>query len=478
MLKAREDPETTLRRLNEAGVFGRFIPDFGRVVAQMQYDMYHSYTVDEHTIRAIGMLNRIESGALKDELPVASAVVHKLLSRRVLYIAVLLHDIAKGRGGDHSVLGAEVAMKLCPRLGLEQDETETVAWLVRNHLLMSNTAFKRDIDDPSTIEAFSAAVQSVERLRLLLVLTAADIRAVGPKTWNAWKAALLRELYYRTEERLSGGLITEGREARVKAAQDALRPLLPEWNDAEFAEYAARAPNSYWLGFAPETHARHARLVREATVALAPVVLETRVDRQRAVTEITIVAPDHPGLFARIAGAMALSGADIVDARIFTLTNGLALDTFTIQAAEGRPFDRSDRLAKLAANVERVLAGGVRPEQELRRLPQRLPNRTRAMSVTPRVLIDNKASATHTVIEVTGRDRPGFLYRVTSALTGQNLQISTAKISTFGVSAVDVFYVKDRFGLKVDRETRLLQIREALLAALAEEPEAALPAAN
>ena len=243
MLKAREDPETTLRRLNEAGVFGRFIPDFGRVVAQMQYDMYHSYTVDEHTIRAIGMLNRIESGTLKDELPVASAVVHKLLSRRVLYIAVLLHDIAKGRGGDHSVLGAEVAMKLCPRLGLEQDETETVAWLVHNHLLMSNTAFKRDIDDPSTIEAFSAAVQSVERLRLLLVLTAADIRAVGPKTWNAWKAALLRELYYRTEERLSGGLITEGREARVKAAQDALRPLLPEWNDAEFAEYAARAPN-------------------------------------------------------------------------------------------------------------------------------------------------------------------------------------------------------------------------------------------
>ena len=478
MLKAREDPETTLRRLNEAGVFGRFIPDFGRVVAQMQYDMYHSYTVDEHTIRAIGMLNRIESGTLKDELPVASAVVHKLLSRRVLYIAVLLHDIAKGRGGDHSVLGAEVAMKLCPRLGLEQDETETVAWLVHNHLLMSNTAFKRDIDDPSTIEAFSAAVQSVERLRLLLVLTAADIRAVGPKTWNAWKAALLRELYYRTEERLSGGLITEGREARVKAAQDALRPLLPEWNDADFTEYAARAPNSYWLGFGPETHARHARLVREARTAVAPVVLETRVDRQRAVTEITIVAPDHPGLFARIAGALALSGADIVDARIFTLTNGLALDTFTIQAAEGRPFDRSDRLAKLAANVERVLAGGVRPEQELRRLPQRLPNRTRAMSVTPRVLIDNKASATHTVIEVTGRDRPGFLYQVTSVLTGQNLQISTAKISTFGVSAVDVFYVKDQFGLKVDRETRLLQIREALLAALAEEPEAALPAAN
>jgi [protein-PII] uridylyltransferase len=468
MLTAPEDPETTLRRLNEAGVFGRFIPDFGRVVAQMQYDMYHSYTVDEHTIRAIGILSRIEAGSLADELPVASAVVHKVLSRRVLYLAVLLHDIAKGRGGDHSELGAEIAMKLCPRLGLEPDETETVAWLVRRHLLMSNTAFKRDMDDPSTIDDFAAGVQSIERLRLLLVLTAADIRAVGPKTWNGWKATLLRELYYRTEERLSGGLITEGREARVKAAQDAVHPLLADWSGEDFAAHAARAPASYWLGFPAETQARHARLVREAEASSAPLLIENRIDAAREVTEITIVAADQPGLFSRLAGALALSGADIVDARIFTLTNGLALDTFTIQTAEGKPFDRPDRLAKLAANVERVIAGGVRPEQELKRLPQRLPSRTRAMSVVPRVLIDNKASATQTVIEVTGRDRPGFLFLVTSALTQQNLQISTAKISTFGVSAVDVFYVKDQFGLKIDKEARLAQIREALMAALAE----------
>ncbi len=471
MLTAPEDPETTLRRLNEAGVYGRFIPDFGRVVAQMQSDMYHSYTVDEHTIRAIGMLSRIESGALVEELPVASAVVHKVLSRRVLYLAVLLHDIAKGRGGDHSELGAEAALRLCPRLGLELEESETVAWLVRHHLLMSNTAFKRDIDDPSTIDAFAAAVQSIERLRLLLVLTAADIRAVGPKTWNGWKATLLRELYYRTEERLSGGLITEGREARVKAAQEAARRLLPDWGAEAFAAHAARAPASYWLGFPPEAQARHARLVREAEASAAPLLIESRVDPARWVSEITILATDQPGLFARLAGALALSGADIVDARIFTLANGLALDTFTIQTAEGGPFDRPDRLAKLAANVERVLAGGERPEQVLRRLPARLPSRTRAMSVVARVLIDNKASATHTVIEVTGRDRPGFLYQVTRALTAQQLQISTAKISTFGVSAVDVFYVKDQFGLKIDKEARLSQIREALLAALAEGEE-------
>jgi len=468
MLTSKKDPETTLRRLNEAGVFGRFIPDFGRVVAQMQYDMYHSYTVDEHTIRAIGVVSRIEAGELKAELPVASAVVHKIVSRRVLYLAVLLHDIAKGRGGDHSELGEGVAHKLCPRLGLAADETETVAWLVRHHLLMSNTAFKRDIEDPSTIDAFAAAVQSIERLRLLLVLTAADIRAVGPKTWNSWKATLLRELYHRTEERLSGGLITEGRETRVKAAQAALRPLLPDWTDRDFAAHAARAPASYWLGFDSAEHLRHARMVEEAETTAAPLLVETRVASQAGVTHVTILAADHPGVFSRIAGAFALSGADIVDARIFTLANGLALDTFAIQTVAGGAFDRPDRLAKLAANIERVLAGGVRPEQELKTLPARLPGRTRAMAVTARVLIDNKASATHTVVEVTGRDRPGFLYLVTGALTALKLQISSAKISTFGVYAVDVFYVKDQFGLKIESEARLAQMREHLLAALAE----------
>ncbi len=198
ILTSRKDPATALRRMNEAGVFGRFMPDFGRVVAQMQYDMYHIYTVDEHTIFAIGILHDIEAGKIKEELPLATSLIGTIQSRRALYLATLLHDIAKGRGGDHSVLGAEVAQKLGPRVGLSEEEIETVAWLVRWHLLMSNTAFKRDIDDPQTIHDFAEKVQSPERLKLLLVLTAADIRAVGPKVWNGWKGSLLRELYHRT----------------------------------------------------------------------------------------------------------------------------------------------------------------------------------------------------------------------------------------------------------------------------------------
>ena len=230
ILTSRKDPMISLRRMNEAGVFGRFVPDFGRVVAQMQYDMYHHYTVDEHTIFAIGILHDIETGKLKDELPLATSIMPTIDSRRALFLAVLLHDIAKGRGGDHSILGEGVAQKLGPRLGLTDEETETVAWLVRWHLLMSNTAFKRDIDDPQTIQDFAAKVQSPERLKLLLILTAADIRAVGPKVWNGWKASLLREVYHRAAGVMSGGLISTERDQRIAAAQEAVRALLPDFS--------------------------------------------------------------------------------------------------------------------------------------------------------------------------------------------------------------------------------------------------------
>ena len=471
ILTSKKDPEIALRRMNEAGVFGRFVPDFGRVVAQMQYDMYHVHTVDEHTLFAIGILSRIENGTLKDDHPLSTAVIGTIDSRRALYLAVLLHDIAKGRGGDHSVLGEEVAQKLCPRLGLTAEETEQVAWLVRWHLLMSNTAFKRDIDDPQTIRDFVEKVQSPERLKLLLVLTVADIRAVGPKTWNGWKAALLRELYNRAFDVMSGGLVAEARDARIAAAQAAVRQLLPEFSEEDFAAFVSRGYPFYWLSFDAQTHARHARLIREAERIAAPLTVDKRVDVRRSVTEVTLYTADHPGLFSRIAGALAVSGANIVDARIMTMANGMALDTFWVQDASGGAFDRPDKLARLAVLFENVLSGRLKPHVELRR-PAAVPSRTRVFEVTPRVLVDNKASASHTVVEINGRDRPGLLFELTRALTGINLQISSAKISTYGVKVVDVFYVKNIFGLKVEHEGKLREIRETLLAVLAEPEEA------
>ena len=357
MLTSQHDPETTLRRLNEAGVFGRFVPDFGRVVAQTQHDMYHTYTVDEHTIRAIGILSRIENGTLKEDHPLSADVVHKILSRPVLYLAVLLHDIAKGRGGDHSVLGADVAMQLGPRLGLSAAETETVAWLVRYHLAMSGTAFQRDLMDPKTIETFAALVQSPERLRLLLVLTVCDIRAVGPNVWNGWKAALLRQLYNAAEQVLSGGTLSGGRAERIKAIQGEVGQA-PRRLDRGREGRAFRARLCALLAVVPDPTRWPARpsWCARAERDRQPLAIEHRIEADRSVTEITIYTLDTHGLFARLAGAMAISGANIVDAKIFTLANGMALDTFWIQDLEGKPFDGPQRLARLAARVEIALS--------------------------------------------------------------------------------------------------------------------------
>ncbi|MDE2166201.1 MAG: [protein-PII] uridylyltransferase [Alphaproteobacteria bacterium] len=475
ILTSRKDPEVALRRLNEAGVFGRFVPDFGRVVAQMQYDMYHIHTVDEHTIFAIGILAKIEKGLLKDELPLATSLVPTIdaASRSALYLAVLCHDIAKGRGGDHSILGEEVAQKLGPRLGLSAEETETVAWLVRWHLLMSATAFKRDIDDPKTISDFVDRVQSPERLKLLLMLTVVDIRAVGPKVWNGWKAALLRELYHRAADLMAGGLV-EGHLERISRAQEDVVKLLPDFSRDEIESFVAKGYPFYWLSFEPEAMARHARLIREAERSGKPLTVEARVDPQRAVTEVTVYTADHAGLFSRIAGALALAGANIVDAKILTMQNGMALDTFTVQDQIGGAFDKPERLNRLEATLEGVLSGAIKAHVELAR-PPAIPPRTRTLALPPRVIINNTASATHTVIEVNGRDRAGLLFQVTRALTALNLQISSAKISTYGEKVVDVFYVKDLFGHKIEDEARLKIIREGVLAALTDPTAAQNP---
>jgi len=458
------EPEQALMRLNEAGVLGRFIPDFGRVVAQMQYDMYHVYTVDEHTIRAIGILNGIETKRLEEDHPVASSVIGEVQSRRALYLGVLLHDIAKGRGGDHSVLGARVATKLGPRFGFSDWETETVSWLVRHHLLMSNTAFKRDIEDPKTVTDFIAIVQSPERLRLLLILTVADIRAVGPTVWNEWKAGLLRELYWCAQEALSGGTSRQRRAQRVERARIRLRERLSNWPDDAVEQHLARGEDSYWLSVDTESQAWHAELIRDTDASGKSFEVAIRAEPERDVSEITVYAPDHPGLFAAIAGAMALSGATVVDAKIQTLNNGMALDSFWAQDSSGRAFDVGRDLARLRKRVEDAIQGKFSPKKELVKAQKSaLSSRIRAFEVAPRVLIDNMASQHHTVIEINGKDRRGLLYEVTAVLTASGLQISSAHISTYGERVVDVFYVKDVFGLKVTSETKIKGIRKELL---------------
>jgi [protein-PII] uridylyltransferase len=469
VLTSKRDPETVLRWMNEAGVFGRFVPDFGRVVAQMQFDMYHHYTVDEHSIRAIGLLSKIERGLLKDDHPLATALFKQIASRRTLYVAVLLHDIAKGRGGDHSKLGAEVAMALCPRLGLTDAETETVAWLVRQHLLMSMTSQRRDIADPKTIQDFTDEVQSLERLRLLYLLTVVDITAVGPGTWNSWKGQLLLSLFEGAEEKLRLGHKQSGRKERIAATQDALFAALG-WSASRFARHLFRLSDSYWLAEPLDVLQRNARLIDRVDRDPAKAKpVELAVQPERGATLISVYTKDRPGLFYRLAGAISLAGANIIDARIHTTDDDMALDNFLVQGVGRGPISEPHKLKRLEAAVMDALGGSEPSVDQLatRALPLR---RAEAFNVQPAAFIDNNASSRYTVVEINARDRAGLLFELARALYLAKTIIRSAHVATHGERAVDVFYLTGLKGAKIEAPAQLKAIEAAVLKAASREP--------
>ncbi len=472
LLTSRHDPETVLRWLNEAGVFGRFIPDFGRVNAQMQFDMYHHYTVDEHTIRAIGLMARIEQGELQEDHPLASRIVHKVVNRRALYVAILLHDIAKGRRGDHSELGAEIALKLCPRLGMSAEETQLVAWLVRTHLLMSAVAFKRDLADWKTIGDFVAQVQTVERLRLLAMLTIVDIRAVGPGIWNGWKRQLIHELYDAASERMRLGHVQHGRAQRVAAKQAAVAARLG-LDEMLPPKLAKLFNDAYWIAEPDDIIAMNLTQLEAAKGAALDV--HTQYYAARGATLVTVIAADHPGLFYRIAGGIHLAGGNIIDARIHTSRSGMAVDNFLVQDPLGRPFSEVSQLARIRKMIQDALMGQVKLVTQLAARPHARP-RAEAFTVSPEVEFDNAASNRFTVIEVNARDRPALLSRLARTLFDGKLMVHSAHIATYGERAIDTFYVTDLFGEKLDASARLRALEKKLLEA-AEELSAEVAAA-
>jgi len=459
----RRHGEWLLRLMNETDVLGRFIPEFGQIVAMMQFNMYHHYTVDEHTIQVCAMAGRIERLEEQEALPVCTDIVSgQGLNRRVLYAALFLHDIGKGRQRDHSQVGAEIAARVCPRLGLSAAETETVVWLVRHHLLMSDTAQKRDIADARTIRDFADIVRSPERLRLLTVLTVCDIRGVGPGVWNNWKAQLLRTLYREARDALSGASDRESQQSRVARARAALAEALPDWSEADLEAEAARHYPHYWLGLDTATQAVFARLGREAE--RGGVRTRFMADESRDATKACLYLPDHPGLFARMAGAFALAGADVVDARSYTTTDGMACSTFWIQDGDGHPFDPT-RLDRLKSLIDRTLAGEVVAGEALER-KERVRPREQSFTVPTRIVFDNDGSELYTIVEVNARDRRGLLHALTRTLAGLNLNIFSAVIATYGEQAVDVFYVKDLFGLKIGNPAKQRLIEERLTRAV------------
>jgi [protein-PII] uridylyltransferase len=475
-----DNAEIVLRRMNETGVLGQFIRAFGKIVSMMQFNMYHHYTVDEHLIRCIGFLQEIERGG-NDEFNVASDLFRKIRPehRPVLYIATLLHDIAKGRPEDHSIAGAKVARRLCPRLGFSNADTELVAWLIEEHLTMSTVAQSRDLSDRKTIENFAAVVQSVEQMKLLTILTTADIRGVGPGVWNGWKAQLLRTLYYETEPVLTGGFSEVNRARRIAMAQAEFRAAFTEWPEAELNAYIERHYPAYWLKVELPRKIRQARFIRASEQAGHKLAINVGFDEARGVTELTILATDHPWLLSIIAGACAAAGANIVDAQIYTTTDGRALDTIAISREYDRDEDEGRRATRIGEMIEDVLEGKLRlPEAMARRAVHRSSgNKVKAFTVEPEVTINNQWSDRYTVIEVSGLDRPGLLYQLTTAISKLNLNIASAHVATFGERARDVFYVTDLLGAQITAPTRQAAIKSALLHLLTDEKAATQPAA-
>ncbi|MEM8754610.1 MAG: [protein-PII] uridylyltransferase, partial [Pseudomonadota bacterium] len=364
------DPERALRRMNETGVLGAFVPEFGRIVSLMQFNMYHHYTVDEHTIYAIGSLQRLADGELIEDLPIATSIMKAGVDMTVLSLALFLHDIGKGQPRPHEEVGAEIAAKVCPRLGLDEGRTEMVEWLVRHHLLMSDTAQKRDISDPATVRAFADQVRSVERLKLLLVLTALDIRAVGPGVWNNWKAQLLRGLYGDALGVLGVGNEGLSRAGRVEEAKAAVRERLTGWSEEEAEDWLGRHYAPYWLGLDTETQLRLAEMARGAKSENVNSRFDD--DPARDATRCCLYLADHPGLFARMAGAFALAGASIKDARTFTSTDGMTTAVFWLQDRDGSPIEETRR-ERLKKSIHRALRGEVvarealKPKRNLKR---------------------------------------------------------------------------------------------------------------
>ena len=462
LLLKHGNPERALRRMNELGVLAAFIPAFEHIVAMMQFNMYHSYTVDEHTIQCVAQLAMIEKGELVEDLPIASGILKDGVNRKVLYIAMLLHDIGKGRDEDHSIIGAKIARTIAPRFGLKTAEVDTVEWLIRYHLLMSDMAQKRDIADPRTVRDFAKAVTTRERLDLLTVLTVCDIRGVGPTTWNNWKAVLIRALYRQTRRVLEDGMEALTREGRGAEGKRALRKALEGWPRKDIQTETARHYDPYWQGLHLTAHKVFAELLRD--IGEDEIRLDLHPDDDRDATRACFAMADHPGIFSRLAGALALVGANVVDARSYTTKDGYVTDAFWIQDAEGHPYEAA-HLPRLKRMIERTLKGEVVAREALADR-DKVKKREKPFKVPTHITFDNEGSEIYTIIEVDTRDRPGLLYDLARTFANSNVYVHGAVIATYGEQVVDTFYVKDMFGLKFYTESKQKTLEKRLREAI------------
>ena len=470
ILTSDKDPTRTLRLMNEANILGQFIPEFQKIVGLMQFDMYHSYTVDEHTIFTISNLHSLRSGKFKDFAPLTSSAILEIKSNRSLFVAMLLHDIAKGKKGDHSENGSLIASKICPRLGLNKEETKMVEWLVLHHLLMSKTAFRYELGDPKVIKNFAKQVRSIDKLKSLLALTVADIRGVGPDVWNDWKGALIKELYIKTYDLLKPPQEISKITEPLKSSKELLIRYLNNkgLNDLDIKTYCSKFYNNYWGTFNLPSVVNHYEIFTSMKNYSKKLEVYLSNDSKLKATELLVITPDHHGLFSQISGLVASSGYDIVSAKIITRSDGYALDTFFLQNKERKPISDINLRKKLIETITKGLEGNFNIEKALNIKWKEIPARFRAVKAPIRVIIDNKTSDQYTILDIKCKNAPGVLYKITKIITSLGLQINTANVSTYGDRVVDIFYLKNAFGSKVDDNTTIEKVKNSILEELKE----------
>ena len=437
LLRSPTRVERALRRMNQYGVLGRYLPAFGRIVGQMQHDLYHVYTVDEHILRVVRNVRRFSIPELAHEFPLCSRLMSNFERPELLYLAALFHDIAKGRGGDHSDLGAVDARQFCREHGLAQEDVELVAWLVENHLVMSSTAQKRDIADPAVVQAFAQRVGDERHLSALYLLTVADIRGTSPKVWNAWKAKLLEDLFWTTRRMLAGDSLSLATSLQVR--QDEARAKLRLYAVPESAEQSlwAQLEDAYFLRHEPQEIAWHTRLLYYRVQTREPVV-KARLSPAGEGLQVMIYVPDQKELFARICSFFEHISYDIFEAKIYTTRHGYALDSFQVQD----PDNRRPQYRDVIGLIEHDLAEQLRVKAPLPPLTRpRLSRQLRHFPISPEVTIQPDEKGTSSVLAIIAGDRTGLLSRIARVLTAYDINLHTAKINTLGGRAEDVFII-------------------------------------
>ena len=443
-----------LGKMHELGLLSQYIPEFSQVEGKVHYDLYHVHPVDIHSILSVEELRKLRDSFYQKEYPLLTSLIRGMVKPEILFLATFLHDIGKGIEGNHSLRGAEISMHIGNRMGLSAEERELIEFLVSHHLLMVEIALRRDLHDEQVILRFANEIKNINQLKMLYLLTFADIKAVGPEAWTSWKHTLLMELFLKTSHFFERDAITGPflkRDEMIKKLQEFLPPEI-------ISEYAEHLPGRYLSCYSVEEIVHHIEMARFIEKEFLLVDWKAEKEMQ---AKVTVCTKDRYGLFSKITGSMFLNRLNILEAQIHTWENGIALDTFWVEDVTQ---DIERRLQDFKKDLKEILIGKI-PSKDL--LSKRNESNGIKRKVIPRVSgevkINNQDSDFYTIVEVIGEDRLGILYEMTQALTDHGCDIHFARVSTLGNRIVDVFYIQDEWGEKIVERQKIEHLKQTLL---------------